>query len=213
MSAHRGAGARAEYLGGCHGASRTTGPYPSRPRPEVPHPRLPDAGRFWGSLQLRGDAQTQAWPAHSLAPQLQSRSRPCPRPARAQLRLTGAAPGKVWWCGGSSGQAAQCSAAASTGTPKERTREAGPGGRSRVGGGQPGREAETRAPSAGSAQASSSALLGPPHAGRGRHGSPRAWTLSPTARRRVGAAPAEHPSLGLCGVGRLLGFGERRMKG
>lgn len=48
VSAHRGAGARAEYLGGCHGASRTTRPYPSRPRPEVPHPRLPDAGRLWG---------------------------------------------------------------------------------------------------------------------------------------------------------------------
>lgn len=210
MSAHRGAGARAEYLGGCHGESRTTRPYPSRPRPEVPHPRLPDAGRLWGGL-CNSAGMPRPKPSQRIAsPRSCS---PARAPARAQLRLTGAAPGKVWWCGGIGGQAAQCSPAAAIGTPKERTREAGPRGRSRVGGGQPGREAETRAPSACSAQASSSALLGPPHAGRGRHGSPRAWTLCPTARRRVGAATAQHPSLGLCGVGRLLGFGERRMKG
>lgn len=169
MSAHRGAEARAEYLGGCHGASRAArDPTQAAHVPRSPTRVYPTPVGSGGLFCSAGMPRPK--PIRRIASPLSCS--PARAPASALpapgLDSPAQAPGKVWWRGGRGGQAARCSAAAATGTPKERTREAGRWGRSRAGGGLPGREAETQAPSACSTRASLLALLGPPHAGRGR---------------------------------------------
>lgn len=206
VSARRGAGAKTEYPGGCHGARRATEPSPSHPRPQVPQARPPHAGGLSVLRQVpRGcpdSSLTSAQPGYTAPVPLPLPPRPAPRPRPApthRRRLRG-----------KFGDAA-AAAAWLLGAPWPR-RDGGRGAEGAgAGGGSGGREGARRRPAPASLQRLRLrlALPGPPRAGRGRQAGAWARTARPTVRPRVGAAPAGQPSLRLCAVGPLFRFAER----